>query len=103
LAPVHLKETTRIQALLCVYVVVLPMESLLERALAAREIEGLPLYSEGRTCRRPTACRVIDLFNDVQSHTLTVGVEPPVEITTELMRLQRRNLRLLGMSNAFNR
>jgi len=104
-APVYLKETSRIQALLCVYFFVLLMESLLERqlrrAMAAKEIEGLPLYPEGRACRRPTARKVIDLFEDVQRHVLVAGKEPPVEFTTELTRLQRRILRLLGMSDAF--
>jgi transposase len=106
-APVYLKETSRIQALLCVYFFVLLVESLLERelrrAMAAKEIESLPLYPEGRACRRPTARKVIDLFEDVQRHTLLAGKEPPVEFTTELTRLQRRILRLLGMSNAFQR
>jgi transposase len=106
-APMYLKETSRIQALLCVYFFVLLMESLLERelrrAMAAKEIEGLPLYPEGRACRRPTARKVIDLFEDVQRHTLVAGKEPPVEFTTELTRLQRRILRLLGMSDAFQR
>ena len=104
-APVYLKETSRIQALLCVYFFVLLVESLLERelrrAMAAKEIEGLPLYPEGRACRRPTARKVIDLFEDVQRHTLVAGKEPPVEFTTELTRLQRKILRLLGMSDTF--
>ena len=99
-APVYLKETSRIQALLCVYFFVLLVESLLERelrrAMAAKEIESLPLYPEGRACRRPTARKVIDLFEDVQRHTLVAGKEPPVEFTTELTRLQRRILRLAG-------
>src|SRR6478752_2239843 len=106
-APVYLKETSRIQALLCVYFFVLLVESLLERelrcAMAAKEIESLPLYPEGRACRRPTARKVIDLFEDVQRHTLVAGKESPVEFTTELTRLQRRILRLLGMTNAFQR
>jgi hypothetical protein len=102
-----LKETSRIQALLCVYFIVLLVESLLERelrrAMAAKQIDGLPLYPEGRNCRRPTARKVIDLFEDVQTHTLLVDKEPPVEFTTELTRLQRRILRLLRLSNAFQR
>jgi transposase len=79
-APVYLKEASRIQALLCVYFFVLLVEALLERelrrAMAAKGIEGLPLYSEGRACRRPTARKVIDLFEDVQRHTLVSGQEP---------------------------
>jgi transposase len=106
-APVYLKETSRIQALLCVYFFVLLAESILERelrrAMARKGIEGLPLYPEGRACRRPTARRVIDLFEDVQRHTLVPVEGSAVEFTTELTRLQRRVLRLLGLSDAYKR
>ena len=105
-APVYLKETSRIQALLCVYFLALLTESLLERelrrAMDRAAIESLPLYPEGRKCRRPTARRVIDLFEDVQRHSLQAGRRSPVVFTTELSRLQRRLLRLLGMANAYD-
>ncbi len=56
-APVYLKETSRIQALLCVYFFVLLVEALLERelrrAMAEKEIEGLPLYPEGSCACSP--------------------------------------------------
>jgi len=105
-APVYLKEVSRIQALLCVYFLALLTESLLERelrrAMDREAIESLPLYPEGRKCRRPTARRVIDLFEDVQRHSLRVGRrQPSVAFTTELSRLQRRLLRLLGMTNVY--
>ncbi len=106
-APVYLKEASRIQALLCVYFFVLLVESLLERelrrAMEGSSIESLPLYPERRACRRPTARRVIDLFEDVQGHTLTSGEGPVMTFTTELTRLQRRVLRLLGISRAYDR
>ena len=105
-APVYLKEVSRIQALLCVYFLALLTESLLERelrrAMDREAIESLPLYPEGRKCRRPTARRVIDLFEDVQRHSLRVGRRPPVVFTTQLSRLQRRLLRLLGMTNVYD-
>ena len=105
-APVYLKETSRIQALLCLYFFVLLTESLLERelrrAMAKKEIESLPLYSEERACRHPSARRVIDLFEDVQRHTLAKGKEAPIEFVTELTPLQRKILRLLGMSGAYS-
>jgi transposase len=105
-APVYLKEASRIQALLCVYFFVLLVESLLERelrrAMERARIESLPLYPEGRPCRRPTARKVIDLFEDVQRHTLTPALGSPVVFTTELTKLQRKVLRLLGMSNAYD-
>ena len=104
-APVYLKETSRIQALLCVYFFALLVEALLERelrrAMEAAGIESLPLYPEGRACRRPTARRVIDVFEDMQRHELTDWKHPAVVFTTELTRLQQRVLRLLGMPKAY--
>jgi transposase len=106
-APIYLKEASRIQALLCVYFLALLTESLLERqlrrAMDQEAIESLPLYPEGRKCRRPTARRVIDLFEDVQRHSLQVSRRrPPVIFTTELSRLQCRLLRLLGMPDVYD-
>jgi transposase len=106
-APVYLKEVSRIQALLCVYFLALLTESLLERelrrAMDREAIASLPLYPEGRKCRHPTARRVIDLFEDVQRHSLQAGRRrPPVVFTTDLSRLQRRLLRLLGMTNVYD-
>jgi transposase len=106
-APVFLKEVSRVQALLCVYFFALLVESLLERelrrAMGREGVEILPLYPEGRACRRPTARRVIDLFEDVQRHTLTAGKKPPMGFTTQLSRVQRKILRLLRMSSAYDR
>jgi transposase len=105
-APVFLKEVSRIQALLCVYFLALLVESLLEReprrAMEREGIEGLPLYPEGRSCRRPTARKVIDLFEDVQRHELSAGRRPAVVFMTRLSRLQRRILRLLNMRRAYD-
>ena len=105
-APVYLKEASRIQALLCVYFVVLLVEALLERelrrAMERSGDENLPLYPESRPCRRPTARKLIDLFEDVQRHTLTSPAGPPVVFTTELTGLQRKVLRLMGMSDAYD-
>jgi transposase len=100
-APVYLKEVSRIQALLCVYFLVLLVESLLERelrrAMAREGLESLPLYPEERPCRRPTARRVIDLFDDIQRHTLVDDSEVPTVFATELTDLQRHILKLLGV------
>ena len=105
-APVYLKETSRIQALLGVYFFALLVESLLERelrrAMEDAGVESLPLYPEGRACRRPTARRVIDVFEDVHKHELTEGRSPVVVFTTELTRLQRKILKLLGIPRAYD-
>jgi transposase len=105
-APVFLKEVSRVQALLCVYFFALLVEALLERelrrAMERSGVESLPLYPEGRACRRPTARRVLDLFEDVQRHELKAKGQPVVAFTTELTRLQRQVLRLLGMPGAYS-
>jgi len=105
-APVFLKEVSRIQALLCVYFFALLVESLLEhelrRAMEREGVESLPLYPEGRACRRPTTRRVIDLFEEVQRHELTETGRSAVVFATELTRLQRKILRLLGMPKAYS-
>jgi transposase len=105
-APVFLKEVSRIQALLCVYFFALLVESLLERelrrAMERAGVESLPLYPEGRACRRPTARRVIDLFEDVQRHELMTDRGPAEVFTTDLTRLQRQIVRLLGMPQAYS-
>jgi transposase len=100
-APVYLKDVSRIQSLLCVYFLVLLVEALLERelrrAMERDKIESLPLYPEDRPCRRPTARRVIDLFDDVYRHTLRDDSQVPTVFVTELSDLQRRILKLLGV------
>jgi transposase len=100
-APVYLKDVSRIQALLCVYFLVLLVESLLERelrqAMQREGIESLPMYPEDRPCRHPTARRLIDRFDDIQRHTLDNRRNAPVVFVSELSDLQRRILKLLGV------
>jgi len=103
-APVFLKDVGRIEALFCVYFLVLLAESLLERELRkAMEREGLktlPLYPEGRPCRRPTARRLIDLFEPLQRHTLEDADGQSTTLVPELSPLHRKLLRLLGVPAA---
>jgi transposase len=105
-APVYLNQVSRIAALLCVYFFVLLVEALLERelrrAMARADLKSLPLYPEGRSCDRPTARRVIDVFEEVQRHELIEGDQTRVVFTTELTPLQRHVLQLLGMLAAYD-
>jgi transposase len=100
-APVFLKDVARIEAFLCVYFFALLAESLLERelrqAMQRRDVEVLPLYPEDRDCRRPTARRLIDLFESIQRHVLTHPGSDPIVMITELSPLHRNLLRLLGL------
>jgi transposase len=103
-APVFLKDVGRIEALFCVYFLVLLAESLLERELRkAMERDGLatiPLYPEGRPCRRPTARRLIDVFEPLQRHTLEDAQGQSFTLAPELSPLHRKLLRLLGVPAA---
>ncbi|MFV1963648.1 MAG: IS1634 family transposase, partial [Acidimicrobiia bacterium] len=100
-APVYLKEVSRIQSLLCVYFFVLLVQTLLERelrsAMSEAELESLPLYPERRNCRAPTTRRVLDLFEPVQRHELRADGESDL-FFTELTPLQRKIASLLGIN-----
>ena len=76
-APIYLKEVTRIQAMLAVYFFALMLQTLLERelrhALEHSEYDSLPLYPEHGACRAPTTRRIVDIFETVRRHELTGG------------------------------
>jgi transposase len=101
-APIYLKSVTRIQGLLAVYFFVLIVQTLLERELRhgmqRDKIKSLPLYSEARACRRPTTRKVLDLFEGVQRHVLTLPGREPEVMRTRLSPLQKQLLKLLGIS-----
>lgn len=99
-APVYLKEVSRIQALLCAYFFVLLVQTLLERelrqAMVREEVDALPIYPEGRECSAPTTRRVIDLFEPIQRHELKR--DRSIEIfVTKLSPAQRQVLQLLKL------
>lgn len=104
-APVYLKEASRIQGLLCIYFLALLVESLLERemrlAMLRDGVESLPIYPENRPCRRPTTRRMIDIFDDVRIHTLVGPKEPRIVFKTELTGSQRRIVDMLGIKHPY--
>ncbi len=105
-APVHPKEVTRIQALLCLYFLVLLVQGVVGAGVAAcdgPEAESLAMYPEGRACRCPTTPRLIDVFENVQRHRLVVGKKPPGGHDDQAeSAAQRRILRLLGMRMVYD-
>jgi len=100
-APVYLKNVARIEALLCVYFLALLTQALIERELRAamvkQRVDSLPLYPEGRPCRRPCTRRVLDLFQNIQRHTLTEAGQDANTMVTELSPVQKEILGLLGV------
>ena len=100
-APVFLKNVSRIQGLLAAYFFALLVQTLLERDLRqamARAGEGtLPLYPEARPCARPTTHRLIEVFSSIQRHEVRVGEGEPQVMVTKLTKTQRSIIRLLGL------
>jgi transposase len=105
-APVYLQSVSRIQALLGVYFFVLIVQTLLERelrqAMLRENVESLPLYPESRACRRPTTRKVLDLFEGVQRHELSIPGQEKEVMVTELSDRQKHILKLMGIpSNSY--
>jgi transposase len=100
-APVYLKNVTRIQGLLAAYFFALLVQTLLERelrqAMARSGEASLPLYPEGRDCARPTTHRLIEVFSAIQRHEVRVGDGEPQVLVTKLTKTQRTIVRLLGL------
>ncbi|MDA1054634.1 MAG: IS1634 family transposase [Planctomycetota bacterium] len=100
-APVYLKEVSRIESLLCVYFLALLLQTLLERelrgAMAKSKLETLPLYSEGRACSRPTARRVIDVMESMSRHRLQTNEGVSLDLYTDATPIQRQLIELFGM------
>ena len=97
-APVYLKEVSRIESLLCVYFLTLVIQTLLERelrqAMAAAEIESLPLYPEGRGCKRPTTRRLIDVMATISRHQLATEEGDRLDMYTNPTPLQLKLMKL---------
>ena len=101
-APVYLKNVGRIVGLLAVYFFALIVQTLLERelrrAMKEQRLSSVPIYPEGRPCRRPTTRRTIDVFENIQRHTLQRRGAKDEVIVTDLSPLQRQLLKLLKIA-----
>ena len=99
-APIYLKEVTRIQAMLTMYFFALMLQTLLERelrrALRDSAYDSLPLYPEYRACRAPSTRRVVDIFETVQRHELT-GAGESETFVTQLTPLQAQVAKWFGI------
>lgn len=99
-APVFLKEISRIEAFLCVYFLVLLLQTLIERELRgvmeSKELESLPLYPEGRPCRRPTTRRIIDVLESLSRHRLKTDDGYHQDLYTDPTPIQSQLIKLFG-------
>jgi transposase len=100
-APIFLKNVSRIQGLLAAYFFALLVQTLLERelrqAMARAGETSLPLYPEDRQCARPTTHRLIEVFSSIQRHEVRVGEGEVQVMVTKLTKTQRSIIRLLRL------
>jgi len=99
--PVNLKSPERIEAFLFLYFIAVTIHALIERdvrkAMAARDIDAIPLYPEERACQAPTADKILALFQPLRVHRLSDRGQPVKTFWDELSRVQRQVLRLLAV------
>ncbi len=104
-APMFLKDSARIEGLLCCHFIALLIQALIEReirqAMAAQETPTIPLYPEDRACGSPSSARVLEIFNGASRHRLLSSTGELVQVfEPTLTPLQLEVLELLGVPAA---
>jgi len=99
IAPVFLKNEGRIEAFFTIYFLALLVQALIERdvrlAMKQKNIESLPVYGEGRECKRPTSLQILRLFLLAERHIRYSKGRIADVFDMNLTPLQERVLRLL--------
>ncbi len=79
IAPVYLKKTHRIEAIMFLYFVALMIMTLMERSIRAnmarRQIEKVPILPQGMNTRKPTWDNIRYFFRNVHRSEITSGAE----------------------------
>jgi transposase len=103
-APVFLKNTARIEGLLCLQFLALLIRALIEReirqAMQRNNLPELSLYPEDRACRAPTATRIFDIFRDLDRHRLVQDGRTMQAFAPKLTALHLKVLDLLQVPTA---
>jgi transposase len=98
-APVHLENAHRIEALLLCHFLALLTEALIEReirtSMKTEGLTGIALYPELRSCPAPSAPRILEIFASMQRHHLVHEGSVVQVFEPELTSLQRQVLDLL--------
>jgi hypothetical protein len=99
--PVNFKSPARIDAFLFLFFVALTIGALLERqlrsAMAAHQIDSLPIYPEARSCKAPTSGKIIALFANLRRHHLLDGDRRIKTFWDPITNAQRTVLQLLDV------
>jgi transposase len=100
--PAFLHSVSRLEALLFLEYLAVTVHALVERELRLKMSENhlkqIPLYPEARECSAPTAERVFEIFEHLQTHTLLKEGRKIRAFPPHLTELQPEVLELLGIS-----
>jgi transposase len=100
--PAFVHNVSRLEALLFLEYLAVTVHALVERELRLKMSENhlkkIPLYPEARECSAPTAERVFDIFEHLQTHTLLKEGRKIRTFPPHLTELQGEVLELLGIS-----
>jgi hypothetical protein len=101
-APMWLRDPTRIEGLLTCHFIAMLTSALIERtirhAMAEQGLTELSLYPEDRGCAAPTTARILEIFAGVARHQLTAPDGTVLRtFHPELTDLQRQVLDLLDI------
>jgi transposase len=100
--PAFIHNISRLEALLFLEYLAVTVHALVERQLrlkmADKHLDQIPLYPEARQCSAPTAERVFDIFEHLQTHTLLKEGRKIRTFSSRLTELQKEVLKLLEIS-----
>ncbi len=100
-APPYLHSVSRLDAFLLLEYLALTVHALIERELrrkmSQRGIPQIPLYPELRPCQAPTAARLFEVFDRLETHTLSLRGKHVQTFPPLLTPVQRDLLALLDI------
>jgi transposase len=100
--PVFLKNVACVEAFLFLEYVAMTVHALVERevrqAMQRQRVKKLALYPEERECQAPTVARVFEVLGTLQRHVVSKGGKVAQVFLPEVTVLQRKTLKLLGVS-----
>ncbi|MDB3935739.1 IS1634 family transposase, partial [Granulosicoccus sp.] len=101
-APTLFKKVERVEAMMFLFFMALVLQAVLERevryAMIEQTIDSIPVYPEHRLSAHPTTARIVDRFQDISLYRLFYKGNLAKQYEDELTPLQRKVLKLVGMS-----
>lgn len=103
-APTLFKKVERVEAMMFVFFMALILQAVMERevrkSMVEEAIDSIPVYPEHRLAQHPTTAKIVDRFYDISLYRLHHDGILVKQYRDELTPLQRKVLKLLGMTEA---